>query len=76
MAWLTQGLPVVRTVPEQHLIALVWSDVVYHCGRDDLPLLITVSAQGMLCEEGYPGLAPLVVIATLVCSTPVFHAAT
>ena len=70
-----QGLPIVA-VPEQHLIPLMWGDVVNHCGGDDLPLLLAVPTEWILCEERYPGLTPLVVIPTLVCSTTIFHAAT
>lgn len=76
MAWFAQALPVVVTIPEQHLVTLVRGDVVDHCGWGDLPLLLAVPAQGMLRQKGYSGLAPLVVVASLVRSSSIFHAAT
>jgi hypothetical protein len=56
-------------VPEEEVVALVWSLVVNACGWDDAALMAAVVAERMVVEVDLTGLLPSVVVAAVVRCT-------
>lgn len=80
MAARAECLPVAIAVPEEHLIASVWHDVVDHRGRRDDSAIVTAGEEGgvgpgappayrMLAEEMRAGFDPACIVATIVSRT-------
>lgn len=63
---LAKRLPIRRTVPKQHVIALVRDDVIDHRGSDHFTLVLMQLAQRMLTQPASSGALPCAGVPTLV----------
>jgi hypothetical protein len=59
---------IIRLIPEQHRVATVRNDVVYHSGRGQLALALALGAQRVGAEEELADLPPTPVVDVVLWS--------